>query len=295
VPITIECPSCKKTLKAPDHFAGKRAKCPGCQIDITVPGGNVPPPLPPTPPSTPYHAEEATRPTQTVECPCGGTEFIPESEGRLRCEHCQRIHIIRQDGGIAGKKLDQLADAVAQGNRATAERLDGLALVISRGNEMTRDMLQSQINSLNQSLTQTIPGSPQYRSTHRALAVGYLKQKLWSKALAAFEKAMDGNEDDPEIFFGAAICLLGGKEAFLAQRSTINKIEQYLETALSIAPKGVYYYFWAYIKCDYYHAKNLKTSPSYRELLSTASGTDVTSFDIDQLYHLLGVARPDPL
>ncbi len=38
MPISFPCPGCKKTIKVADKLAGKRAKCPGCQTPITIPG-----------------------------------------------------------------------------------------------------------------------------------------------------------------------------------------------------------------------------------------------------------------
>lgn len=60
----------------------------------------------------------------------------------------------------------------------------------------------------------------------------YLKLKMYDKALGAFEKAIEDNFDDSEIYFYAAICLLNGKKAFLNQRPTIDKILEYLNAHL---------------------------------------------------------------
>ena len=38
MPINMSCPSCGKTLSAPDSAAGKRAKCPSCGQIMIVPG-----------------------------------------------------------------------------------------------------------------------------------------------------------------------------------------------------------------------------------------------------------------
>lgn len=51
----------------------------------------------------------------------------------------------------------------------------------------------------------------------------YLKLKLFDKALSAYEKAIEDNFDNSEIYFYAAICLLKGQKAFLVQRPTIYK------------------------------------------------------------------------
>ena len=123
----------------------------------------------------------------------------------------------------------------------------------------------------------------------------YLKLKLYDKALPAFEKAMEDNFDNSETFFYAAICLLQGKKAFLHQRPTIEKITEYINAALMIEPKGVYYYFLAYIKYDYFDRKFLKTSPTYQEALAMANDAGVSPYDIEQLYAILGVDRPATL
>ncbi len=39
MPIKMNCPSCGKTLTAPDTAAGKKAKCPACAAMMTVPTG----------------------------------------------------------------------------------------------------------------------------------------------------------------------------------------------------------------------------------------------------------------
>jgi len=90
---------------------------------------------------------------------------------------------------------------------------------------------------------------------------------------------------------------LGGKKAFLVNRDIINKIESYIHAALMIEPKGIYYYFLAYIKYDYFNRKFFNTSPTYKEALQMAhdAGIEVSDLDIEQLYGILGVARPEVL
>ena len=62
-----------------------------------------------------------------------------------------------------------------------------------------------------------------------------------------------------------------------------------------IEPKGIYAYFHAYIKYDYFVRKSLKTVPNYRELLAEAQGLGVTDYDVKVLFDLLNVARPAEL
>lgn len=127
---------------------------------------------------------------------------------------------------------------------------------------------------------------------NKSAAMCYLKLKLYDKALQAFEKAMEDNFDDSETFFYAAICLLKGKKAFVAPRTDINKIEEYINAALMIEPRGIYHYFWAYIKYDYFSRKFFKTSPTYQEALATAQQAGYSPFDSDQLFAILNVEKP---
>ena len=114
-------------------------------------------------------------------------------------------------------------------------------------------------------------------------------------AQAAFEKAMEDNLDNSETYFYGAICLLEGKKAFLTTRSVIDKIEEYINAALIVEPRGIYHYFQAYIKYDYFSRKFFRTSPTYQEALQMASSNGVSQFDIEQFYGILGVSRPQNL
>ena len=86
---------------------------------------------------------------------------------------------------------------------------------------------------------------------------------------------------------------MGGKKAFLAQRPEIDKIEEYLNAAMMIESKGIYHYFLAYIKYDYFCRKSLKTSPTYKESIANANSAGISPHDIEQLFGILGVNRPD--
>ena len=140
-----------------------------------------------------------------------------------------------------------------------------------------------------------LQSEPDAKDLNNGIAMCFLKLKLYDKALSAFEKAMEDNFDNSETFFYAAICLLGGKKAFLAQRPEIDKIEEYINAALAIEPRGVYHYFWAYIKYDYFERKYFNTSPTYQEALNAANSAGVSPYDIEQLYGILGVSRPETL
>jgi hypothetical protein len=70
MPITFSC-GCGKTLRVPDEFAGRRAKCPGCGELVNIPGpepvfeveekpkpGAAPPTQPGTKPSKPLDDDD---------------------------------------------------------------------------------------------------------------------------------------------------------------------------------------------------------------------------------------------
>ena len=93
---------------------------------------------------------------------------------------------------------------------------------------------------------------PDNMELNNSIAMCYLKLGLYDKALPAFEKAMEDNFDNSETFFYAAVCLLQGKKAFLHPRPVIDKVLEYINAALMIEPRGIYYYFMAYVKYDYF-------------------------------------------
>ena len=125
-----------------------------------------------------------------------------------------------------------------------------------------------------------------------SIAMCYLKLKLYDKALAAFEKAIEADFDNSETYFYAAVCLLRGKKAFLAQRSDINRILEYIEAATMIEPRGIYYYFMAYVKYDFFERKYLNTTPNYHDCLQMAMEHGVSEGDIAMVCNILGVPRP---
>jgi tetratricopeptide (TPR) repeat protein len=149
-----------------------------------------------------------------------------------------------------------------------------------------------QINKLVGSIQKELAQNPNDKSMNGALGICFLKLKLQEKALPLFEKAMEDNFSDPNPYYYAAICLLKGKKAFLALRPEIETIEKYLDAAISLDPQGIFYYYKAYIKNDYYERKHLSSKPDSKELLETAKQNGLTSDDVAGFYKILGVERP---
>ncbi|MDL2232372.1 tetratricopeptide repeat protein [Ruminococcaceae bacterium OttesenSCG-928-L11] len=167
-------------------------------------------------------------------------------------------------------------------------------IIISTFNSVY-SMPMPEVNKFAGAYRKALAENPENQELNNSAAMCYLKLQLYDKALPAFEKAMEDNFDNSETFFYAAICLLQGKKAFLHQRTTIDKILEYINAALMIEPKGIYYYFLAYIKQDYFARKFFKTSPTYQEVRATAVDAGLSDFDIEQLYGILGVPRPECL
>ncbi len=123
----------------------------------------------------------------------------------------------------------------------------------------------------------------------------YLKLRLYDKALMRFEEAIEENFDNPEASFYAAVSLLKGKKAFLTPMADIKKAIEYVNAALMVEERGVFHYFLAYIKFDFYARKYLRISPDWREELIMARSTNLSPADCDMLFDILGVARPAEL
>lgn len=153
-------------------------------------------------------------------------------------------------------------------------------------------MSVTDINKYKKSYTQALANSPDNPQLNSSIAMCYLKLRLYDKALEAFEKAIEDDFDNSETYFYAAVSLLKGKKAFLAQRADINKATDYINAALMIEPKGIYYYFLAYIKYDFFERKFLNTAPDYRECFYKAHSTGVSEHDISMLFDILGVDKP---
>ena len=60
-----------------------------------------------------------------------------------------------------------------------------------------------------------------------------------------------------------------------------------------IEPRGIYYYFLAYIKYDFFERKYLNVSPNYKSCLSDAITFGTSEYDKNLLFEILGVVRPN--
>ncbi len=167
-------------------------------------------------------------------------------------------------------------------------------IVISTFNSV-KSMSSLDLNKQANSYRKALAANPNNQTLNMSVAFCYLKLKLYDKAIPCFEKAIEDNFDNSEAFFYAAVALLKGKKAFLTPRPMIDKAEEYLQAAIMIEPKGIYYYFQAYIRYDHHFRKSYRVSPNYQELLQEAKRAGLSQSDVKELYEILEVARPDCL
>lgn len=167
-------------------------------------------------------------------------------------------------------------------------------IVISTFNSVY-SMPMPEVNKYAGAYKKALGENPNNNELNKSVAMCYLKLKLYDKALVAFETAIEDDFDDSETYFYAATCLLNGKKAFMAQRDNINKCIEYINAANMIEPRGIYYYFLAYIKYDFFERKYLNTTPNYEECLDMANEYGVSEYDINMLFDILGVEKPSVL
>jgi tetratricopeptide (TPR) repeat protein len=150
-----------------------------------------------------------------------------------------------------------------------------------------------QLNKYASSYRKELAEHPDNRELNTSIGMCYLKLRMLDEAYASFSKAIVDNFDNSETYFYAALCLLKGRKAFLCSRPEIDKILELMNAATMIEPRGIYYYFMAYIKFDYFKRKFLNTTPNYKDYLAKASAMGCSPTDIGMLFDILGVEKPN--
>lgn len=185
-----------------------------------------------------------------LACPSCGA---PASTGQKTCEFCQRPIIITSFNSVNSLSMPEL-------------------------------------NKYSNAYKKVLLNNPDSPIINASIAMCYMKLKLYDKAASAFEKAIEADFDNSELYFYACICLLGNKKPYLHTRDEIDKIMSYLDSAIMIEPRGIYYYFQAYIKKDYFARKFFACSPTWQETIQLAKEHGLTQEDIRTFSSLLGVA-----
>lgn len=154
------------------------------------------------------------------------------------------------------------------------------------------DMSNLQLNKYASGYRKELAENPGSVELNTSIAFCYLKLGMYDEAYNAFSKAIVDNFDNSETYFYAAVSLLKGKKAFLHSRPEIDKMLELINAALMIETRGIYYYFMAYIKYDYFKRKFLITNPDYKKCLAMAQGAACSKPDIDHFYSVAGL---DPI
>lgn len=139
---------------------------------------------------------------------------------------------------------------------------------------------------------ETLKENPDNAEVFNSLAMCYLKLGFYDKALENFDKAIEQNLNNPETYLYAAVSILAGRKPFLTPRTEIDKIEQYINAALMLEERGLFRYFQAYIKYDYFKRKFFKTTPTWEECLMQADADGLSEIDINQLFEILKQEKP---
>ena len=137
-----------------------------------------------------------------------------------------------------------------------------------------------------------VEANPDNPEANFSLGICLLKLNMYDKAYDKFDKAIEDSIDNPEAYFWAAVSLLKGKRAFLTPKATIDKALELTDTARMLEERGIFSYFCAYLKYDYYNLKRLNIQPSYVEELQRAA-TNVTQEDIRMLAEILKIEEFD--
>ena len=128
-----------------------------------------------------------------------------------------------------------------------------------------------------------------------SVALCFLKCKLYDQALALFKKSAQLAPFNTDALFYQGVCLLKGKKAFLQPRPTIDNIVELLNNAINLTPKAIYYYFLAYIKCDFFERKCYTSKPTSKELMVMVRQYRLSPQEKMEFFKLIGVDKPASL
>lgn len=131
------------------------------------------------------------------------------------------------------------------------------------------------------------------RSVGEASGKRFLEMKLYDKAISCLESEISNDTMNSELYFYLSVALLRGKRPFLSSKADIQRIEGYMETAIAMQEKSMYYCFCSYIKYDFYSNKHLKTDLNYVVLYEIAKTLGLTYSDVQELFALLKTNKPD--
>ena len=153
-------------------------------------------------------------------------------------------------------------------------------------------MSPSVVMGLKGAYQKEVEEKPDSTEANFSLGICLLKLNMYDKAYEKLDKAIEDSIDNPEAYFWAAVSLLKGKRAFLTPKATIDQAIELTDTARMLEDRGIFSYFIAYLKYDYYYLKRLNIEPNYQEELQRAK-LNVTVEDIRMLAEILKIEEFD--
>lgn len=132
---------------------------------------------------------------------------------------------------------------------------------------------------------------PNNTEINAAMGMCYLKLGLYDFASKYFRKAIEDMIENSDVYYYAAIAEFKGKRPFLVLLPNIRKIESLIEAAITISPKGKYYFLLSVIQNDFYDRKKLNNQYNYNELLDLARENSIAEDEIEEIYQYVPVPR----
>lgn len=136
---------------------------------------------------------------------------------------------------------------------------------------------------------------PENGMMNSALGLCLLKLNMYDKAFEKLNLAIEEEMDNSETYFWAAVSLLKGKRAFITSKNVVDQSIEYTTTATMVENRGLYYFYLAYLKYDYYAMKKLNITPNYYKELENAKLNGVSVEEIRMLSEVLKVEFPEEL
>lgn len=126
---------------------------------------------------------------------------------------------------------------------------------------------------------------------YKAKGLCYLRLHSFDFAIHSFNKAIEENYEDGDLYFYIALSLCRGKRPFLLTKKEIDKIISNLEIALKLNQKGSYYYLYSLVIRDFYEKKRFNYKISSLEYDKLASSYGMSQEDKKIIHKLLPVSE----
>ena len=180
----------------------------------------------------------------------------PISRNSIKCEYCGREYAISSFSSLSKNSMPEI------------KKIEGV-------------------------FSKALTNNPNDSALNRSMGICFTYLGLYKKAGECFERVIDISPEESFGYYAVAVCLLNGKSAFLCDKKTIDRSIEYLNAAIMIEDLGMFQFFMAYIKYDYYKRKFLNITPDYQYHLDNAYSIGISKKEVCDLFNLLKVEVPD--